>query len=497
MAKAKGVVSINNEVTDPTGEYVISYLFGQTKETAFYDFKWFIDASKHSREFPKIIKDVYAFSNQGGGWIVLGVKENDGMNAKIKGKFIKTGIPDEYRLDDAILQEKINKYLDEPISPQYVEFTRTINNSEKIFALIYFPPSSKLMIPKTDIKYKNNGKVKIVVLKNTVYTRRGTQSIPASDYEKTLIRKRLKSEKYRLSIISGEPDMSTELLYSNLFEVKQIPQTIYLGIAKYSSFFDTIQALRITYPNMHFFPLNYRTYKNQIVTLDDLTKSSIHREIVEPSGIRLECVANWLKNPDQKNIIIGLLNKAVIEAAKCQGLQYDKLTRKLYYAIKRGADQRKEDWPTRYRGVRKKLVAKKIWPNKQTPAYLHAAIRLNILDIDNCLYLKINPTMIITSDGLTPVHETQSGALITGHTYRIYNKQQLNNLLFWINKLGNGNEFIAASNFKISNTPVQTNLDVGISWDMPTSDLKQIIENFDEKSNDDYEPIVGEGGFGN
>lgn len=491
-------MSINNEVTDPTGEYVISYLFGQAKETAFYDFKWFIDASRQSHEFPKIIKDIYAFSNQGGGWMVLGVKENDGINTQIKSKFIKAGIPDKYRLDGAMLQEKINKYLDEPISLQYVEFTRTVNNTEKIFALIYFPPSSKFMTSKKDIKYKNNGKVKIAVLKDTVYTRRGTQSIPASSYEKALIQKRLKNEKYRLSIISGEPDMSTEILYSNLFEVKQIPQTVYLGIAKYYSFSDTIQALRITHPNMNSFPLNYRMYKNQIVTFDDLTKSGIHREIVESSGIRRECVVNWLKNYDQKNIIISLLNKAVIETAKCQGLQYDKLTHKLYYAIKRDADRRNEDWPTRYRGVRKKLVAKKIWLDRQTPTYLHAAIRLNIIDVGNCFCLKVNPTMIITSNGLTPVHEIQNGALITGHTYRIYNKQQLNNILFWISKLGNGNEFMAAANFKISNIPVQTKLDVGISWDMPTSDLKQIIEDFDEKPDDDYEPIVreSEGEFG-
>jgi len=34
----------------------------QTKETAFHDFKWTLDIAKGSQDFPKIIKDVYAFS---------------------------------------------------------------------------------------------------------------------------------------------------------------------------------------------------------------------------------------------------------------------------------------------------------------------------------------------------------------------------------------------------------------------------------------------------
>ena len=89
MSTFKQSVTINNVVTDPIGDYVIDYLLAQTKETGFHDFKWAIDVSKNSMDFPKIIKDVYAFSNYGGGWLVLGVKENDHSDISVKGKFVK------------------------------------------------------------------------------------------------------------------------------------------------------------------------------------------------------------------------------------------------------------------------------------------------------------------------------------------------------------------------------------------------------------------------
>ena len=91
----------------------------------------------------------------------------------------------------------------------------------------------------------------------------------------------------------------------------------------------------------------------------------------------------------------------------------------------------------------------------------------------------LNPTVMLTKDGKTPITGIKENAIVTGQTYRIYNKQQLNNILFWINKLGNGDNVLVINNFEISNIPVQTSMEIGISWDIPTTDFKQIIEEFD------------------
>lgn len=481
MPDEKGSVLINDEISDPIGDYIIDYLLAQTKETTFHDFKWTLDVRKYSQDFPKIIKDVYAFSNYGGGWLVLGVKQNDHSDENIKGKFVKVGLPSSFELEDASLQEKINSYLEEPISIQYTEFTRTINKEERRFALIYFPPSTKTMIPKEDVKYQAGDKERTVVLKDIVYTRRGTQSIPASDYEKELIKKRLTKEEYRLSILSGEPEEIHEIIYSNLFEVKNIPEKIYLGTAKHESFEELIESLQLAHPDEKHFPLKFRTYENKVVTFANLTNPmNIHSEIVQKDEIRQESVADWLADPDKEKIIVSLLNKEVIDKAGRQGMRYDNKTAKLYYPMFHDERERKEEWPTRYKGVKKKQVAKRMWADKlKRYVYSHGAIRTAIMKIDNQFYLRLNLTMMITENGRIPMIGMKEGAIITGQTYRIYNKQQLNNILFWINKLGDGKDVLVIKDFLISNEPTQTSMDIGISWDIPTTDFKQIIEEFD------------------
>ena len=90
--------------------------------------------------------------------------------------------------------------------------------------------------------------------------------------------------------------------------------------------------------------------------------------------------------------------------------------------------------------------------------------------------------MVVTEDGKKPVKGMKVGAIITGETYRIYNKGQLNLILFWINKLGGGTDISVISDFEISNEPVHISMDTGISWDIPTSDFKQIIAEFDAEA---------------
>ena len=481
MSEDKGAVIINNEVSDPIGDYVISYLLVQTKETTFHDFKWTLDVAKDSQDFPKIIKDVYAFSNYGGGWLVLGVKQNDNSDEKIKGKFIKSGLPEEYNLEDASLQEKINSFLDEPISIQYTEFTRTINKQERKFALVYFPPSSKMMTSKKDVKYKVGDKEKTAVLKDTVYVRRGTQSIVASDYEKELITKRLEKEEYRLSILNGEPDEIHEVLYSNLFEVTTLPEKVYLGTALYKTFQEGLKAIQKAHPSDPHFSLKYRNYNDKIVTFANLDNPmNVHKDLVHPDSITQESVQDWLEDEDKEKIIISLLNKEVTDKARRQGMRYDKDSSRLYYPMFPDRQERKEEWPSRYKGLMLKQVAKKKWHDKLNRfVYLHAAIRTGIIRIGTTFYLKLNLTMIVTEDGKKPMSGMKEGAIITGETYRIYNKGQLNLILFWINKLGDGKDLLVVRDFKISNEPVKTSIETGISWDIPTSDFKQIIEEFD------------------
>lgn len=477
----KSSVVINNEISDPIGSYALDFLFSQKKETTYHDFKWTLDVSRDSQDFPKIIKDVYAFSNYGGGWLVLGVKENDSSDEGIKGKYIKVGLPENYRLEDASLQEKINSFLDEPISIQYIEFIKIINKEKRKFALVYFPPSVKMITSKKDVKYKVGDKEKTAVLKDTVYTRRGTQSIVASAYEKKLIQKRLIKEEYRLSILSGEPDEIHETIYSNLFEVTKLPDKVYLGKAKYQTLSESLEAVKNTHPSDHYFFLKYMIYEDKIVTFANLNNPmNFHKDLVYPATITQESVKEWLEDENKEKIITALLNKEITDEAIRQGMRFDTYSKRLYYPIFSNENERKKEWPSRYKGVVKKQVVKKKWYDKlKRSVYLHAAIKTGIMKIDSTFYLRLNLTMLVTEDGKTPMRGMKEGAIITGESYRIYNKGQLNLILFWINQLGNGANLKIIQDFEISNEPVQTSMETGISWDIPTTDFKQIIEEYD------------------
>ena len=120
--------------------------------------------------------------------------------------------------------------------------------------------------------------------------------------------------------------------------------------------------------------------------------------------------------------------------------------------------------------------------------YLHQAVKPAIMQINGQFYLRLNTTMLITKDGKTPVTGIRERAIITSQTYRTYNKQQLNDILFWINKFGDGSDVLVAKSFVISSEPVNTSIDVGISSDIPTKSIQEVIK----ETNKETEQIMME-----
>ncbi|MEX0656853.1 MAG: ATP-binding protein [Nitrosopumilaceae archaeon] len=117
----EGGIKINDVLVDPTGDYVKNYLFSLGKETPFLDYKKKISTDKDS-DFPKFVKDALAFANYGGGFIFLGMEENQYLDPSVKGKFLPIGLPSNFHIEQAILQEKTNSYTNSPITIDYDEF---------------------------------------------------------------------------------------------------------------------------------------------------------------------------------------------------------------------------------------------------------------------------------------------------------------------------------------------------------------------------------------
>lgn len=471
--------AIKEQEIEPLGADMIDYLMSQKNELSVLDFKWKMDIGKNS-DFPKIVKDVFAFTNYGGGFIVFGIKQNDRKDEKIKGRFVFEGLPDDFEIDQATIQEKVNAYMESPVVIDYVEFYKEINNQLKKFAIIYIPHSLKVTTPIKDGTYQvGDKKIKAFSI-GDIFTRRGTQSILASPWEQKLIIKRIEEDNYKISILSGDPDKVEEVLYSNLFEVKSIPKQVYIAPAKFDSIKEDKECLKLTYPGkIHFIP-KYTRYENNLVTFQNIKDpTNYFRNLVNSNEIKQEPIDLWMDGGPKEKIIVSLLNKEIAGNGVNHQMEFHPFTKKLFYSTE--SDSKEVSWPTRFKGVSNKVVATKIWaPSLKKFVFIHAAVKCSIIKIQEKFFLKMYITHIITEDGKRVTKGLKEGAIITQHSHNTFNKQYLNNILFWINKLGDGMEIKILDDLIISVNPVRTTLDHGISWDMPPSEIKTFIEEYED-----------------
>ena len=139
----------------PLDDIVVDHLMAKSSETAELDFKYLINLRKNS-EFVLIAEDIFAMSNYGGGFIFFGFKERE------TGSYEKKGIPHDYRIDQANIQEKFNSYSNEPIGLLYREFYRTITENkiteDRKFSVLYIPPSPVILYPIKDGEYRDKKK---------------------------------------------------------------------------------------------------------------------------------------------------------------------------------------------------------------------------------------------------------------------------------------------------------------------------------------------------
>ena len=222
---------------DPLGDEMINFLIDIDNEEPFLDFKETLTIS--GEEFVETAKDIFAFANYGGGYILIGFvdKKNITQHSNTNSRnFIAQGLDSNFHIDQASFQEKFNSYSNIPLELRYKEFSTAVY-SNKRFAILYIPPSTTIVTPKKDGIYTDsNQKNKIVFQSGIVLFRRGTQSVQAHKTEIEWISKRSFQSNYTLSIISGNPDKINEVLYSNLFKVIRSPRKVWVAPVKEEHF---------------------------------------------------------------------------------------------------------------------------------------------------------------------------------------------------------------------------------------------------------------------
>lgn len=444
-------------VPDPMDEIVINFILSQKRETAELDFKLTLDIRKDS-DFAKIAKDIFAMSNYGGGYILFGFQETK------TGAFEPVGLPPDFHVDQATLQEKFNSYASDPLTIEYAEVEREVEGQEKKFALIYVPPSTSILKPtKYGTYYDPTGKVKKAFSKDEILFRRGTQSVHASQKEIKFIEQRAQETEYKIGLLSGKPDDVKENLYGNFFEVTKMPSNICEAELPRNirfSFFETKETPFIR-------------QGERIYSFCDLTKEPFGKYITAGTFQKHD-MTSFLETQDKRILLTWLLNSEVRNAAIKKGLRHDHWDKNVYFYPTDGRD-RYESWKTRFKKS-SRLVAKELYITQlRRSLFVHPAALISISLVGTKFYLKILPEIILTHDGYETIQGVREGPVKTRLSYNQYNDAFLNLVLFWISRFKSTDGKFVDINGRIftSVEPVTVSLDVGLKSDRPSEEFSR------------------------
>jgi len=441
---------------EPLSDIVIDFLMEKSRETAELDFKYIFNISKKS-DFATIVKDIFAFSNYGGGHILFGFFEKE------TGSYEARGLPANFHVDQADLQQTFNSYSSDPITLGYREFERKIDGERKKFAIIYIPPSYKILKAIKTGTYKDNkGKTHIVFSKGDIFYRRGTQSIKASYEEIKYIEKRVTEKLKEIALLSGEPDNINENLYSNLFLMKNMPNNTYYFKVNDENIF-----------NAKVLTSNVSYYKSGdiIYTFYDKIKDLLKDNIIE-SSYNIEDINNFIKN-GKENIITALMNKEILIHNKKIGLNNDWRDRQTFFFPTDKHELRKS-WQSRYKKSTR-LVAQRIYISQLERAlFWHLAADMRFFKIGENYVFNILPKIILTNDGYNVIHGFKEGRVITSLSYNEFNNKFLNHILFWRYQINpdHNDTFSFNNRIVVDNEPISINLLFGIKSDRPSQEFK-------------------------
>lgn len=443
--------SITRDSTDPLGDAMASFLYSRKRETAGLDFKLTLNTRKGG-DFAKVVKDCFAFANSGGGYLILGFRQLP------SGRYEPTGLPADFHIDQAELQEKFNAYSPEPLTVGYREDERVVDGERRKFAIVYFPPAAHLLNPSKDAIYQDGkGQDRVGAKNGLVYVRRGTQSIVATPSEEERARVLLTDANYRTSLISGRPDHVEEVLFSDVFSIRELPSLIYHG------------KLRTAPPTDWSPDLSAYVWRGKdFYSFDDPRGSVIAEGLLSGTVTSLDR-AVFGSEPEGARLSIELLKWELVGHASALGLCFDQRRGRLFYPLGEGRENREVHWKGLSRPARRKVASRRYSPSLHGQVCFHLAVSPSFLRIGRELYLKLQPGFLFTADGSSPIHGRAQGIALTSieNSVSNFNLAYLRGVLFWAGQLAGGSDTIVIrDDFGVSGDPIQTTVSIGLQSDV-------------------------------
>ncbi|MEM6814171.1 MAG: toll/interleukin-1 receptor domain-containing protein [Bacteroidota bacterium] len=315
------------------------------------------------------------------------------------------------------------------------------------------------------------------------------------------------------SIPQSEPDVVNEKLFSNLLPVIMLPTHVYLasisdellstkkdGTLKApskSELKELIINIQVERGDQHPYNPAFRCYKDQIFTFHNLhDDASLFGFIVDKGTINKERIRDLLDNNDYYNIIASLLNMAISRHLYRFKLIADETKYGRYYFPSDNGEANIIRYKS-FKNTSNRTVAKPILDEGgNEKSWIHQGAYIRLLQLGKKFYLLINPTWVLTVDGVTPAGGKDVAKTINKWTNAERNDSIVRHNKFWSVLLSQGHRYIEIfagdQILKVDTETVTLNMPVGIIADhikaFDKSEEASSIDDFLEStfSKDDY-----------
>ncbi|HWY27816.1 MAG TPA: toll/interleukin-1 receptor domain-containing protein [Candidatus Sulfotelmatobacter sp.] len=263
-------------------------------------------------------------------------------------------------------------------------------------------------------------------------------------------------------------DRVTEQLASNLFPVRAYPSTIWSA--------DTIaQSIGEVYAHLRKFLMSetlptFCLRENKLHTFWNLNdKACPFRGLLSSEvAISQEESKQWVLDQNKRNWLLELVNRTLWNNCENIGLYRDRKHNRIFFLPQDGHD-RVVEWNTGRRKSSRTVVKRYQRGNQGNVFWAHQSAVTRIIDIDDRLFLRIEPGWTFTTNGVEPLPRDKIGSISTRWMFDEYNPSIFYHLRFWIFILSRGKNGITLqagkSEIEIENTPTTTEMHWGIEGD--------------------------------
>jgi len=270
--------------------------------------------------------------------------------------------------------------------------------------------------------------------------------------------------------LSFQADEITETIYSNIYEVQNIPQTVWSAPTTFTEVKEIYQSI----DDQQLPPFVLK--EKRLFTFCDLsnTEHSFHG-IIEDFDIQSHRIADLLKDSNRRYWLVDLFNKSLRNRCYEKSMAFDPKSKKFFFRL--GALKNvKIPWQPHIKHISKELIIE--YKNTQTGVinfYAHRAVNFRFLMLGEQVFLKVENGFVFTRDG--QIVFSRKG-LATKFLSRQKNLQNFNENRFWPLFFSTDGKKIEVNlgegSLEISTIPLSVKINAGIIGDQKDITFKEI-----------------------